>query len=123
MPAAVATSTPDIGIPHGKEGLSIPRPSHVVATTPIVHSEDDEHQDSGKMDDDDDVVIIDEDQPSTSTGIKRTPLPFRNYADPIGTSTPNEDMQLIGGRKPLVDKGTELARPPPQKKKKIRIIK
>lgn len=103
MPAAVATSTPDIGNrPPTKEALSIPGPSGM-QTTPIVQSHDVVH-DSARNDDDDDVVIIDQEQPSTSRGFKHTPLPFRNYANPIGTSTPNEDIQMLGGRKPVLDK-------------------
>ncbi|XP_041483959.1 nuclear pore complex protein Nup153-like [Lytechinus variegatus] len=107
MPSAVATSTPDINLNlrTGKEALSEPGPPSM-ETTPIVQFEEDVVKDGGRTvrNEDDDVVIIDEEQPSTSTGIRHTPLPFRNYANPISTSTPNDDMQLLGGRKQAVDK-------------------
>lgn len=108
MPSAVATSTPDINLRTGKEALSMPGPSRM-ETTPIVQLREDVVRDGGGRnvgnEPDDDVVIIEEEQPSTSTGVRHTPLPFRNYANPIGTSTPNEDMQLLGGRKQVIDKG------------------
>ena len=107
MPSAVATSTPDINLRTGKEALSMPGPSRM-ETTPIVQLREDVVRDGGGRNvgnEDDDVVIIEEEQPSTSTGVRHTPLPFRNYANPIGTSTPNEDMQLLGGRKQVIDKG------------------
>ncbi|XP_030838604.1 nuclear pore complex protein Nup153 [Strongylocentrotus purpuratus] len=106
MPSAVATSTPDINLRTGKEALSMPGPSRM-ETTPIVQLREDVVRDGGGRNvgnEDDDVVIIEEEQPSTSTGVRHTPLPFRNYANPIGTSTPNEDMQLLGGRKQVIDK-------------------
>ncbi|XP_071483553.1 uncharacterized protein [Diadema antillarum] len=98
MPPAVATSTPDVNTGRGKEALAVPSQTEV-ETTPIVQSQGDVVQER-----DDDVMIIEEDIPSTSRGIRHTPLPFRNYANPIGTSTPNEEIQALAARKPILDK-------------------